>query len=167
MARALQRAAVARHQRKDVARSHQVLRPARRVDRHLNGARPVGGRNAGGHALARLDRNGEGRLVPGPVVARHQRQAELLDPLAGKRQADQAARMLGHEVDGLRGRPLGRDHEIAFVLPVLVIDQNEHPALASFLDDVLGGGLHFPEGDPPGVLFERAHAFPCSNNRAT
>ena len=39
--------------------------------------------------------------------------------------------------------------------------------LAGFLDDVLGRGLHLAERDPPGVLLERAHDFPCSNKRAT
>ncbi len=102
-----------------------------------------------------------------PVVLGHQRQAELLDPLARQRQADQAARMLGHEVDRFGRRPLRRDHEVALVLAVLVVDEDEHPTLAGFLDDVLGRGLHFREGNPPSVLFERAHVFPCSNNRAT
>ena len=119
-----------------------VLRPARRVDRHRDGARAVGGRDAGGDALARLDRDGEGGLVARAVVLRHQRQAELLDPLAGQRQADQAARVLGHEVDRFGRGALRRDDEVALVLAVLVVDQDEHPALAGFLDDVLGRGLH-------------------------
>jgi hypothetical protein len=42
---------------------------------------------------------------------------------------------------------------------ILVVDEDEHPALAGLLDDVLGGGLDLAEGDPPSVLFERTHDF--------
>ena len=103
--------------------------------------------------------------MPRTVVLRHQREAELLDPLAGQRQANQAARVLGHEVDGLGRRPLRGNDEVALVLAILVVDQDEHPALAGFLDDVLGRRLDLTEGDPPSVLFERAHDLWCSNNR--
>ena len=101
------------------------------------------------------------------VVLGHQRQAKLLDPLARQRQADQATRMLGHEVDRFGRGALRGNYEVALVFAVLVIDQDEHPALAGFLDDVLGRSLHFRESDPPSVLFERTHDFSCSNNRAT
>ena len=43
-----------------------------------------------------------------PLLAGHQRQAELLDALAGQRQADQAAAVLGHEIDRPRAWPTGR-----------------------------------------------------------
>jgi hypothetical protein len=68
----------------------------------------------------------------------HQRQAELIHPPPRHRQADQAAGMAGHEVDRLGGRELRRDHEVALVLPVLVIDQDEHPAGPRLLDDLRG-----------------------------
>ncbi len=44
--------------------------------------------------------------------------------------------MLGHEVDNLGGRFLRRDDEIAFVLSVFVVDENEHAALTRVLDHV-------------------------------
>ena len=102
-------------------------------------ARSCGG-NAGGDAFARLDRDGEGGLVARAVVAAHQRQAELLDAVAGQRQADQAARVAGHEVDRVGRGELRGDDQVAFVLAVLVIDQDEHAAVARFLDQFLGGG---------------------------
>ena len=95
-------------------------------------------RDAGGDALARLDRDGERGLVARAVRLAHQRQAELLDPLAGQRQADQAARVAGHEVDRVGRRELRRDDQVALVLAVLVIDQDEHAAVARLLDQ-LGG----------------------------
>ena len=137
VAGAHQHAAVARHQREDVAGRGQIGAGRAGVDRHLDGARPVGRRDAGGDALARLDAHGERGRQARFVALRHQRQAELLDPLAGQRQADQAAAVLGHEVDLLGVAVLGRDHEVAFVLAALVVDQDEHLAALGDLDDLL------------------------------
>ena len=64
----------------------------------------------------------------------------LLDTLAGQRQADQAAGVTGHEVDRVGRGELRRDDEVALVLAVLVVDQDEHAAVARFLDQFLGGG---------------------------
>ena len=66
----------------------------------------------------------------------HQGQAEMFDTPALQREADQAATVFGHEVDRLGGRHLGRDHQVALVFAVLVVDQDEHPALARLLDDL-------------------------------
>ena len=138
VAGAHQRAALARHQRKDVAGRDDVVAAAFRIDRHRDGACAVVRRNAGGDALARLDRDGERGLVPRAVVRAHQRQAELFDALAGHRQADQAAGVTRHEVDRIRRGELRRNDQIALVLPVLVIDQDEHAAVARLLDQFIG-----------------------------
>ena len=87
----------------------------------------------------RLDRDGEGGAVLGAVLVRHRRQAQLARALGGDRQADQAARVLGHEVDLVGRGELGRDDDVALVLPVLGVDQDVGPALAGVLDDVLDG----------------------------
>ncbi len=134
VAGAHQCAAVARHQREDVARRGDVVARAFRVDRDGDGVGAVVRRDAGGDALARLDRHGERGLVPRAVLRRHQRQGELFAALAGQRQADQAARVAGHEVDRVRRGELRGDDKVAFVLAVLVIDQDEHAAVAGFLD---------------------------------
>jgi hypothetical protein len=66
---------------------------------------------------------------------------------AGERQADQAAPVGGHEVDRIGRHHLRGDDQVAFVLAVLVVDQDEHPAVAGFLDDLLDGttaGLSSP-----------------------
>ncbi len=78
--------------------------------------------------------------MAGAVRGAHQAQAQLLDAGAGEREADQAARMAGHEVDRLGGGELGGDDEIALVLAVLVIDQDEHPPGPRLLDELLDGG---------------------------
>jgi hypothetical protein len=45
--------------------------------------------------------------------------------------------VFGHEVDGFRRRQLRRNDEVALVLPLFVIDQDDHPAVAKFLDSFL------------------------------
>ena len=50
--------------------------------------------------------------------------------------------MLGHEVDRVGRRHLGGDDEIALILAVLVVDQDEHAAVARLVDDLLGGRHH-------------------------
>jgi hypothetical protein len=72
-------------------------------------------------------------------VAAHQLQAELVDPALGQSEADQAAAVLGHEVDRVGGRHLGGDDQIALILAILVVDQDEHPAVAGLVDQFLGG----------------------------
>ena len=68
----------------------------------------------------------------------HEWQAELLDALAGHREADKAAGATRHEIDRIRRGELRRHDEIALVLPVLVIDQDEHAAVARLLDQFIG-----------------------------
>ena len=65
----------------------------------------------------------------------------------GQGKADQAAAVLGHEVDGVRGRHLGRDHQVALVLAVLVVDQDEHAAVARLFDDLFDRRTGTPKVD--------------------
>ena len=46
--------------------------------------------------------------------------------------------MLGHEVDRLRRDELGREDQIAFVLAILLVHQDDHAAALDIPDD-LGG----------------------------
>ncbi len=67
-------------------------------------------------------------------------QLQALAALARQRQADQAARMAGHEVDG-RGRDVvGGEHEVAFVLAVFLVDQDHHAAGGQLGDELGDGG---------------------------
>ncbi len=138
MAGAHQHAAVARHQRKDV--------PGRHDDRS--------GPLLGSIAVAMVRaRSGAEMPVVTPsrasietVKAVRRREAfccgmsgslSCSTRCLGQGEADQAAAVLGHEVDDFRRRHLRRDDEIALVLAILVVDENEHPAVARFLDHVL------------------------------
>src|SRR5262249_49934967 len=54
-----------------------------------------------------------------------------------QRQADQPARLFGHEVDRLRGHELGGHHQVALVLAVLAVADDDHPPAADFLERFL------------------------------
>ena len=96
-----------------------------------HGRRAIGGRNAGRRPALRLDRHAEGGLEPRRVLRHHQRNLELVEPLRRHRQTDQTAAVPRHEVDRLRRDLLGRDRQIAFVLPILVVDDDDHAAGAN------------------------------------
>ena len=50
-----------------------------------------------------------------------------------------AAAVLGHEIDGIRRRHLRRDDEVALVLALLGVDEDEHAPVARVLDNLLDG----------------------------
>ena len=128
------------------------------VDGRGDGAGAVVRGDAGGDAFAGFDRNGEGRAVARLVLARHVLEAQLVGALLGQRQADQAAAVLGHEVDGVGRGHLRGDDQIALVLAVLGIDQDDHAAVAQIVDD-LGDGrqeaLAFCVFDPLQAVLHR------------
>ncbi len=123
-----------------MARRDDMLGALGGVDGDGDGARAIAGRDAGRHTVARLDRDGEGGFVAGAVLGAHQVEAELVDPFLAQREADQAAAMGRHEVDRGRRRHLRGDDEIALILAVLVVDEDEHAAVAGLVDDLLGRG---------------------------
>ena len=87
----------------------------------------------------RLDRDGERRLERRLVLGRHEVEAELVAAVGRQREADEPAAVLGHEVDRLRRRELGGHREVALVLAVLVVADDDHPPGADVLDRVLDG----------------------------
>ena len=138
--RALQHTTRARAQREDMAGLDEVVGGRGRVDRDLDRVGPVVGGDAGRHTLARLDRDGERRAERSLVLVRHLAQAELLAALGREAEADQATAVRRHEVHGLGRDELRRDREIAFVLAVLVVDDDHEPARPDLLDRFLDGG---------------------------
>ncbi len=119
-------AAFAGAQRKYVAGTHQVRGTRSGIDGDLDGAGAVSGADAGGDALASFDGFGEGGAEGRLVGVGHGTQAQVITALLGQREADESAAVAGHKVDGL-GRNFFRGHgEVAFVLAVLVIDDDDH-----------------------------------------
>ena len=111
-----------------------------RIDRDLDRVAAVGRGDAGRHALARLDRDGERGAERRLVVVGHRAQAELVGALLGQAEADQAARVRRHEVDRLGRRELRGDRQVALVLAVRVVDDDDDAALADLLDRLLDRG---------------------------
>jgi len=128
MARPHQHPALVRLQREDVPGLHDIERARVGTDGGLHGAGAVGRRNAGGHTLGRLDRDGEIGAERRTVGGDHEREIELAAALLGQRQADQPAPVLGHEVDRVGRDELRCHDQIALVFPVFFVDQDDHLA---------------------------------------
>ena len=64
-------------------------------------------------------------------------QMQLIAPLFGQRHADQAATVNRHKVNYFSCYLLRGADKIAFVLPILVVNDDDHFAVANILDGVL------------------------------
>ena len=130
-------------QREGMAGHHDVVRFGLGTAGDAHGVSAIGGADAGRHPFARLDRHGEGRAERGATAAgrAHQRQIQALDLLVRQRQANQAAAMHCHEVDRGRRHAFGGHAQIAFVFPILVVDQDHQLAGGNVFDR----GLHPPQ----------------------
>ena len=121
-----------------MARRHQITVILAWVDGSADGVGAIGRRDARGNPVLGFDRHGERRTHAGAVRARHRFEPQRIRALFGQREADEAPPVPRHEVDSVGRRHLCRDHEIAFVLAVLRVDQHDHPSVAQILDDFVG-----------------------------
>jgi hypothetical protein len=95
------------------------------IDGDLNRFGAVCCRNACRHIFFGIDRYGEGRPERSGVVDGLLGEMELVHPFRRQGEADQAASMLSHEIDGLRGHMLRCDDEIPLIFTIFVVDQND------------------------------------------
>src|ERR671917_238064 len=137
LAGALQDTTGLRPQREYVSWHHDVFRAGRLVHGDPAGVGPVGGGYARRDALLRLDRGRERCTHPRSVVGDHLWYVEAVDDLPRHRKADQTATVDGHEVDVVRSNKLGGHGQVALVLTVLVVTNDDHLALLDVLDDLL------------------------------
>ena len=121
-------------QREDVPRTREVRWARGGIDRDLNRAGPVVGRDSGGDAVAGVDGFAECRAVVRSVFGGHGPDAQVFKALFGHGQADQSAAVLGHEIDGFGRDFFGGQREVAFVLAIFVVDDHDHAAGADLLD---------------------------------
>jgi hypothetical protein len=86
--------------------------------------------------LRRFDRCREVGAVARAVGGHHGSEPEAAAPVFLQREADEAARVLGHEVDRLGRDEVRRDDEIAFVLAILLVDEDHHAPGLELGDDL-------------------------------
>lgn len=63
----------------------------------------------------------------------------MIQPMLGKRQADQSPAVLGHEIDRFRRDVFRRKREITLVLAITVVDNNQQAAAPELLQRLLDG----------------------------
>ena len=139
MAGAGEDAAFARDDGKDVAGLDEVFRARIFGGGGEDGTGAVGGTDAGGDAFGGFYRDGEGGVVGRVVAPRLWPEFELVVALLGDGEADEAASVFRHEVDGFGGDVFGGDDQVAFVFAVFVIHEDDHFAGADVVDDFRGG----------------------------
>jgi hypothetical protein len=134
-------------------------------------ARTVAARSAAEiDVLLGLDTDAKRGIERRRVLIDHQRNLELVEAFRGHRHADQAAAVTRHEVDGLGRDLLRRNRQIAFVLPILVVDDNHHATGADDVDGLLDRRKRAAAPCTFGDTDFRAlagHVSSCSTARAT
>jgi len=121
--------------RKDVAGLGKVDRLAGRIDEGTDGGSAVGRGDPGRHpAVAVIDRDGKGGPQQCGVVAHHEIDVQLFQPLRRHRNADQTAAVFGHEIDRFGRHLFGEHDKIALVLAIFVIHDDNDLALPEILD---------------------------------
>src|SRR5208282_1319820 len=108
--------------------------PRRRIDCYFDGMRTIMRRDSRGHAVARVNRLAESGPVLRGVLAGHGTDAQVFEPFFGHGQANEAASVLGHEVNGFGSDLFRGEGEIAFVLAILVVNHDDHAADADLFD---------------------------------
>ena len=134
VAGALQHAARLGAQGKDMPRLHHIFRHRGRVRHDLNGARPIRGADAGGNPARRVHAHLEIGFERLAVLHDHAFDAQLLQPVGGGRHTNQSSTEFGHEINCLRRRVFGGHDQIAFILAVGVIDDDDQLAFTQVLD---------------------------------
>ena len=133
VAGAAQHAALDRAQREDVARAAEGRRLCLRVEQLLDRVAALEGRDARLRVVG-VDGDGEGRLVVVRVVGDHLADVERVEALAVDWRADEALGVRRHEVDVLRRDRLGGDDQVALILAVLIVDDDDHLSVLDVFD---------------------------------
>src|SRR5581483_3395563 len=134
LASAHQHTTAASAQREYVPRTRQVCGTGRRINCHPDGVRAIVGRDTGGNAVARVNGLAESGAELRCVLRRHGPDAQVIQALLRHGQANQAAAIASHEVDGFRCDPLGGKRQVAFILAVFVVHNHDHAPGADLLN---------------------------------
>ncbi len=111
-----------------MARPRQIARLRLRIDRDLHRPRPILRRNARRRSFAGVNRHGERGVAMRRVIRHLERDLEIAEALGREREANQSAPVLRHEVDRRRRHRRRRHRQIAFVLSILIVNDDDHAA---------------------------------------
>lgn len=168
----LQDAAAPRHQRANMSGTIEVARHRLRVGQLVYGHDPVLRAATRGGTFGGIDRDRKRRLHALAVFAHHQLKMKLAQTLLGHWHGDDAAGLAGHQGNMVCRDKLARDHEIAFVLAVFIIDKNDHLPSAQIPDHLLDGGegrsgriVRFFQYSGHGFLNRTLFLFPAASER--
>ncbi len=121
-------------ERVDVAGAGEGLRRGAGVGQCLDGGGAVVGRNARGAAFNLVDGDGERRAEQRGVVLHLVGQVQLDAAADGERCAEHAACVFQHEVHHFRRDFLCGANQVAFILAVFIIDNDDELAVAEVLN---------------------------------
>jgi hypothetical protein len=139
MTYALQHSALSRPEGKDVAGSPEIRRDSGRIDRDLNGLCAILSADACSYAEPMGSINAyrkRGALLLGVLVALL-RKPQLVRSLTSEREADESAGVSNHEVYELGRHQWRRTDKVAFVLAILIVGHQDHPARLDVRDRLL------------------------------
>ena len=131
MSGAPQHAARRGPERKHVAGARQVVGPRRGIHERADRRGAIVRRDARRDLVGRADRHGKRGPLVRRVARNHLREIQRGEPRRGEWHGDEPPRVLEHEVDRLRGRPLGGHHQIALVLAILIVDDDDKASVAN------------------------------------
>ena len=140
VAAALTHAAVDSAQRQHMAGADHARRGRCRVREHVERARAVGRTDAGGHAVCGIDADRVRRRTGVLIGLDHGRQIQRIGEVGGHRCADEAGRPAHRPRDPLGGGELGREDDIALVLAVLVVGDDDGATGSQRLEGFFDGG---------------------------
>ena len=118
-------------------RTGEIFRAA--IKRLQNRVGAIGSGDASGNAFTGIDGYRKSRPTLGRIVCHHERECKLIAMLGEHRHTNQATAMACHEGDRLGGCELGGDRQIALVLPVGGVDDDDELALSDVLDRLFNG----------------------------
>src|SRR5690349_3068405 len=117
-----------------MSRLHQVLRNGSGLGHQPDGLGAIGGADPGRDAAGSIDADLEIGPEGLPVLPYHSLDAKLLQTLGRGWNADQAAAMFGHEVDGLGCGKLRCHYQITLIFTIGIID-NDHQLASLHVGD--------------------------------
>ncbi|CAI8409258.1 MAG: Uncharacterised protein [Hyphomonas sp. TMED17] len=153
--------AIPRDKWKHMPGRNDVIRVERRIDSDIYRMRPIMRRNTRRDAVFCFDRHGKSRPHTFAIFPRHHMEVQGPGTLRRHRQTNQTTPETGHKIHHFRRRETCRNNQVAFILTVFSIDQNEHSSIPGIFNDFVDAGYRirkiFCHADLPIIGFYPGH----------